>query len=127
MNLKFQIYDNSLVSVESLQLLKVHIVVVPATHACSSDRFHCGSGQCIDNERRCNGWKDCTDGSDENNCSEFGQLRFRSFKLIIDKLCCHPFAYAFSRIRKYNYSSEIFIFKIFKHINQDDAIVFTCT
>ena len=88
---------------------KTHVVGVPATTACD---FRCDSGQCINNSgwcyrflcskpsSRCNGKKQCADGSDENNCSELG---LKSFKVIIVKFCCHPCAYAFTLIRNYNY------------------------
>ena len=35
--------------------------------------FACGSGQCIDHAKVCDGRKDCYDGSDENstNCGKF--------------------------------------------------------
>jgi len=79
--------------------LKVHIDVVPAAHACRSDKFRCDSGQCIYNDWRCNGFVHCTDASDENNCSKLG---LRSFKLIIVKFCCHPFANFLTRIRNFN-------------------------
>uniref|UniRef100_T1K526 EGF-like domain-containing protein n=2 Tax=Tetranychus urticae TaxID=32264 RepID=T1K526_TETUR len=38
---------------------------------CPADRFACVSGEisCIDPSHRCDGDKDCTDGSDEMNCS----------------------------------------------------------
>ena len=97
------------VSVESLQLFKTHTVVVLATPACSSDYlFRCDNDQCIRKSYRCDGWKSCTDGSDENNCSELG---LNTIKLIIVKCCCHPCAYAFTRIRNYNFYSKSWYFK----------------
>ncbi|XP_076154846.1 low-density lipoprotein receptor-related protein 2 [Alosa pseudoharengus] len=35
---------------------------------CDSTQFQCTNGQCIDQDWRCDGTKDCTDDSDELNC-----------------------------------------------------------
>uniref|UniRef100_A0ABM5EPS0 Suppressor of tumorigenicity 14 protein isoform X1 n=1 Tax=Pogona vitticeps TaxID=103695 RepID=A0ABM5EPS0_9SAUR len=32
-------------------------------------KFTCQTGRCIDKARRCDGWLDCTDASDEKNCN----------------------------------------------------------
>ena len=36
--------------------------------ACERDEFHCGEGRCIPYYKRCNGYIDCFDRSDEQNC-----------------------------------------------------------
>ncbi|CAG0918395.1 unnamed protein product [Notodromas monacha] len=35
---------------------------------CRDDQFRCASGECLTQGVRCNGFRDCRDGSDENNC-----------------------------------------------------------
>ena len=41
------------------------------TVTCSSGAFRCSNRQCIRSSDRCDGNRDCTDGSDERNCSKF--------------------------------------------------------
>lgn len=47
--------------------------------ACSSNEFICRNGQCIDNNKYCDGVQDCHDGSDEHNCRKY---RFHIRKMI---------------------------------------------
>ena len=41
------------------------------TVSCSSGAFRCNNGQCIRSVNRCDGTRNCTDGSDETGCSKF--------------------------------------------------------
>ena len=41
------------------------------TVSCSSGAFWCNNGQCIRSVNRCDGTRNCTDGSDETRCSKF--------------------------------------------------------
>ncbi len=36
---------------------------------CPPDMFTCGSGECIQVTYICDGWNDCIDGKDEDNCA----------------------------------------------------------
>ena len=37
--------------------------------ACEADQYKCGSGECIDTAKLCDGYDDCIDVSDEINCA----------------------------------------------------------
>ena len=38
---------------------------------CRQGQFQCGSGECIDERRKCDGRVDCRDQSDETDCSKW--------------------------------------------------------
>ncbi|XP_073488988.1 LOW QUALITY PROTEIN: SCO-spondin-like [Aquarana catesbeiana] len=44
------------------------LVPTPGPSMCSHKQFTCGSGECVSSERHCDLHRDCSDGSDEENC-----------------------------------------------------------
>ena len=44
------------------------VIDVMQKSGCGDNHYSCNDGTCIIQHRRCNGWKDCLDGSDEMGC-----------------------------------------------------------
>ena len=44
--------------------------VGPAKLTCEANQFMCDSGECLAGHKQCDGHVDCTDESDEVNCSK---------------------------------------------------------
>ncbi|TRY83385.1 hypothetical protein DNTS_016655 [Danionella cerebrum] len=55
-----------------------------AERSCSTAQFSCSSGECLHLDWVCDGWRDCSDGADEQNCSDssypsFGEIHSQTF------------------------------------------------
>ena len=48
----------------------------PAADACTPGEFQCNNGRCLDIRRKCNGYDECGDGSDEIDCGRLVQIPF---------------------------------------------------
>ena len=53
-----------------LQSAKIIVIMLFVTASCQSGAYRCSNGQCIQFTDRCDGTRDCTDGSDEIGCSK---------------------------------------------------------
>ena len=51
-------------------------------------RCHSGDDLCIDSRRRCDGWNDCRDGEDENDCKDV-ECQYWQLKCSVTGLCIH--------------------------------------
>jgi hypothetical protein len=52
---------------------------VGSSSNCRSDEFQCDDGSCVGRHFRCDNVPDCSDASDEDNCSRFSSVFFFSF------------------------------------------------
>lgn len=48
---------------------------------CPEKQLQCGNGECIEKALFCDDKPDCSDGSDENACSEWGDMDFEGILL----------------------------------------------
>ncbi|XP_062873439.1 membrane frizzled-related protein [Trichomycterus rosablanca] len=53
-------------------------VIAVLQRSCSPDQFACTTGECLHQDWLCDGWNDCTDGADEQNCSNATYPSFTS-------------------------------------------------
>ena len=69
----------------------IEIICYPIYYiiACTSYQWSCDNGQCISSYQRCDGYPDCTDGSDEVGCRKFVKGWLSCFTQII----CYPIFY----------------------------------
>ena len=55
--------------------------------SCESGAFQCSNLQCVRSSDRCDGIRDCSDGTDETGCSKLFRGRGRHTKVIVDDVC----------------------------------------
>ena len=53
----------------SIVAISLYLIFTICTASCQSRAFLCSNGQCVRSSDRCDGIRDCTDGSDETGCS----------------------------------------------------------
>lgn len=47
---------------------------------CSAGEFQCAGGECIADYKRCNGYRDCVSGNDEEDCDDpTGNFFYKNF------------------------------------------------
>lgn len=72
----------------------LHFDLFIKTATCQNSEFRCGSGQCIPLKLRCNGFSDCSDRSDEQNCNgkknrkDFFSLIFPTTRFVVVLSSC---------------------------------------
>lgn len=59
---------------------------VLARPTCNDKQFDCENGMCIDLAQRCDGYGDCSNGRDENNCTGKSRLELHTIKIILNYL-----------------------------------------
>ena len=57
------------IATSSLVHKMICLIDKPTRNICEDDHFHCNNGKCILKSWLCNGWDECGDSSDEQNCT----------------------------------------------------------
>ncbi|XP_036419032.1 membrane frizzled-related protein [Colossoma macropomum] len=68
-------------------------VISLSERTCSPEQFACATGQCLHHDWLCDGWNDCADGADEQNCSNSTYPPFTSSCEPIQVEMCQGLSY----------------------------------
>lgn len=77
--------STSLVNVWGLSSCLITASTQRPSFGCQPNEATCGNGQCIPKNAVCNNVRDCSDGSDEENCRKYFLRRFDNIYLYFDK------------------------------------------
>uniref|UniRef100_W5KSA7 Membrane frizzled-related protein n=1 Tax=Astyanax mexicanus TaxID=7994 RepID=W5KSA7_ASTMX len=68
-------------------------VISLSERTCSPDQFACATGECLHQDWLCDGWNDCADGADEQNCNNSTYPPFTSSCEPIEVEMCQGLSY----------------------------------
>ncbi|KAL7848965.1 hypothetical protein SRHO_G00205880 [Serrasalmus rhombeus] len=68
-------------------------VISLSERTCSPEQFTCTTGECLHHDWLCDGWNDCADGTDEQNCSNSTYPPFTSSCEPIEVEMCQGLSY----------------------------------
>ncbi|KAL7831975.1 hypothetical protein AOLI_G00295230 [Acnodon oligacanthus] len=68
-------------------------VISLSERTCSPEQFACTTGECLHHDWLCDGWNDCADGADEQNCSNSTYPPFTSSCEPIEVEMCQGLSY----------------------------------
>ena len=60
----------------------IHAIV----SVCNEKQYRCSYGGCVDHAMKCDGKKDCFDGSDEEECQKQGGSEWKLYSLCVFSL-----------------------------------------